>query len=153
MSPFPVRTLLRIALAAVFLWAGMAKLLDRPGDHTLYGSLVGRWALPHYSFCAIELALGVWLLCGRRPTGSATLAAVVLAFFMGILVSGLIKENAEPCGCGFSRNAGPAGQIRRDLYATLAIDGILFGIACSLRKSVPGGRAPGPDSPRPENRA
>lgn len=75
--------LLRIGLAFVFLYAGIAAFVEPdvwisylPGFIQQYGIL--------QAFSAVQILLGLWLLSGKRQRYAASLAALMLA---GIIVA------------------------------------------------------------------
>lgn len=95
---------LRLALASVLLSTGAAKALDLPGFAAIvaeYRALPGALAPPTAALVtATEVALGAWLLAGRRvglaAAASAALHAVYAAWAGIALARGLRLEN---CGC------------------------------------------------------
>jgi len=98
-----VSTLVRLALAAVFIIAGGLKVADPQasvqGVHayqivpSALEAAVG-WGLPF-----AEIALGLLLVSGLFTRGLAIVAAVVLVSFMAAVVSAWARGLSIDCGC------------------------------------------------------
>jgi len=104
-NPAPARLYLyrfaRIALAAVFLFAGISKL----GDIPQFASRIGDFGLAHDSLVVtaawmisiFEIILGVSLAFGIR--GSLTATLILLGVFIGVLAYGIYLGLDIECGC------------------------------------------------------
>jgi hypothetical protein len=98
------RRVLQWSIGSLLIATAAGKLLDLPG----FAAILGTYrALPASALrpvagavAAAELALGAWILSGRRPrdaaAGSAVLHAVYAAWSAAALSRGLRLEN---CGC------------------------------------------------------
>ena len=108
------RLVLRSALAALFLFAGIAKLAD-PAEFTQ--QIVNYQLVPWpVAACfavflpALELCLGVCLLLGRLESGALLWVAILLATFTGALLSAMVRGLDIDCGC-FGRAVETTGTI------------------------------------------
>lgn len=96
-----VRVIIRIAIGALFVYAGWVKLRQpQPAaeflESVLYADLT--WAVPLIALA--EMTLGLWLLTGVRSDRAAT-AAFAMFISFGVL-HGFANVGAEPvssCGC------------------------------------------------------
>jgi hypothetical protein len=95
---------LRLAFAALLLVTGVAKLVDLPG----FVAVVGTYrALPEALLApaaalltAAELALGAWLLSGRRLAEAALATALLhLGYFAWLAVAHARGLDIPNCGC------------------------------------------------------
>lgn len=97
--------ILRLLIAALFLWAGGVKLqaLCTTHHHTvqsmfeLYLGTTGPW---RWLAAGAEVGLGCWVLVGRPLKPALWTALLVLMGFTVLLIWELTKENPVPCGCG-----------------------------------------------------
>lgn len=126
--------LLRIALAAVFAVAGVAKLVDRAGTRTAvvaFGApeqIAGSLAvvLP-----LAELATAGLLLLGSGAVYGALTAIALLAVFSGAIAISLAQGRSPACHCFGQLHSAPAS------WKTLARNAVLLGIgALALAGSV-----------------
>ena len=95
---------LRVAFAALLLVSGAAKLLDFPGFASVVGTyevLPGVLLAPAaLALTAVELAIGVWLLWGRRLADAALAAVALHLLYLGWLAVALARGLELPnCGC------------------------------------------------------
>jgi hypothetical protein len=117
---------LRIALAALFIWSGIAKLID-PQSFVLviqaFGLLPDR-VIPAAALglASLELMAGVGLLF-NRPNCLEAIAAM-LTFFISIVGYGLWLGLDIDCGCFGSGD--PEGAAYRSLRPTLYRDMIML---------------------------
>jgi hypothetical protein len=96
-----VRTIIRLALGALFVYSGWVKLRQpKPAADFLASVLYTdvAWAIPIVA--AIELALGLWLLLGVRVDRSATAAFGMFLCFGALHAFALVTPTSTPtCGC------------------------------------------------------
>ncbi len=128
---------LRWLLAAVFLYAGAAKLLPEPTSfadsiasfHVLPDALVSPLALALPPF---ELLLGGALVLGHPRRLGAFGALTLGSVFLVALVSALVRGIPVECGC-FGTGAGllPLATTQR-LWLDLARDGLIVAGALIL---------------------
>jgi putative oxidoreductase len=94
---------LRVGLAALFLYAGIAKIVDVRTFATDVAHYRVVPALLVAPFAAalpgIEVACGVGLLFGRTARAGALLAAGLLAVFTAAAVQALARDINIDCGC------------------------------------------------------
>ncbi len=125
MLPF----LLRVGLGGVFLAAGLLKI-GHAAD--LAASIAAfRIGLPPPLVAIIALALppcevllGIYLVIGVGLRYSALVASLVLALFVGVVASLVVRHIPAPCGCFGPHDTQPAS------WLTVARDAIL--LACAL---------------------
>jgi uncharacterized membrane protein YphA (DoxX/SURF4 family) len=125
----PLRIVLRIALAAVFLYAAYTKLRE---PWMLFAIAIDAYGiLPEPAVLATartlpwcELALGVVLLSGFGLRYAAIAASVLLGAFFTVMVIAYSKGLAIDCAC-----FGPGDIIS---LKTLARDGTLVAAAIAL---------------------
>jgi hypothetical protein len=125
-----------LALAAVFAWAGVAKLASRPATERAFRGLglVAPRSLA-VGVPALELVLAAGLVVA--PAEAALAALAVLAGFTTFLVRSLGRGEDGGCGCfGTSRPAPVSG-------VDLARNGLL-GLAAVVAALAPGPLVPGP---------
>jgi putative oxidoreductase len=95
---------LRLALAAVFLWAGVAKLVDPAGfaeeiaNYRFFPALAPILAA---TLPSIEILVGAVLLVGPRAwrAGAALLALVLLVVFTAAVTASRLRGIDLRCGC------------------------------------------------------
>jgi uncharacterized membrane protein YphA (DoxX/SURF4 family) len=126
---------LRVVLAAVFVTAGVGKLLDRSGSRlALQGfgvpprmaSVVGAW-LP-----ALELAIAVALVLRPSARWGAVAAAVLLLTFVAGIVNVLAQGLRPGCHCFGIFHSEPAGP------RAVARNGALLALAAAAAALGPG---------------
>lgn len=101
----PWLLLLRLVLAAVFLWAGGTKLYSlvvhphiiSPTMFDYYLGSTGPW---RYLACIAEIMLGLWLFIGWFRRLAVWTAFLTLLIFTGLIAWELQKADPLPCGCG-----------------------------------------------------
>jgi uncharacterized membrane protein YphA (DoxX/SURF4 family) len=120
-----IRTILRIALGAVFVWASLDKLLDPQG---FAGIIHNYKILPPQMVNLVavvlpwvELVCGILLVTGLLYRGGVLIINCLLIAFMTILAYNLYRGLDIQCGCfTLSPNAD------RIAATDLMIDGILL---------------------------
>lgn len=101
--------LIRLVLGGVFIYASLDKILN-PGAfaqavfnyQVLPGELINPTAL---ILPWLEFILGVCLLFNRWMQGASSLVAVLMTFFMGLILFNLARGLDISCGC-FSTDPG-----------------------------------------------
>jgi uncharacterized membrane protein YphA (DoxX/SURF4 family) len=121
------RLIIRLVLAAVFIWASIAKLIS--GGPAVASSVFesvtsGNLAL-RYVVIFSELLLGFWLLSGFLQRSSVIAAIIVLSAFSALLTAEIIRPNPKPCGCGLLVSASTS-SVRADLTLGLVRNGLLI---------------------------
>lgn len=121
--------LIRLVLGGVFIYASLDKILN-PGPfaqavfnyQVLPGELINLTAL---ILPWLELILGVCLLFNRWMQGASSLAAVLMTFFMGLILFNLARGLDISCGCFSTDPAdGPMDSLtlaRDILFLILAV--------------------------------
>jgi peroxiredoxin/uncharacterized membrane protein YphA (DoxX/SURF4 family) len=125
--------LIRIVLAAVFVLAGVGKLLDLEGSRRAvrdFGVPDRLSSLAGPLLPIAELAAAVMLVI--RPTAQigAALALVLLLAFIGGIANALRQGMAPDCHCFGQIHSAPAGPetlIRNGVLAALAVVGLAAG--------------------------
>jgi uncharacterized membrane protein YphA (DoxX/SURF4 family) len=121
---------LRIVLGAIFVYAAYLKLHE---SWRLFAMDIDAYKILPSMFWVqlvartlpwLELALGVWLITGIWLRGSATLLALLLMGFFGLMIWANVKGLEINCGC-----FGPGERIS---WITLLRDGSLLGAALLL---------------------
>ena len=125
------RLLLRVAIAVLFLFAAITKLIDP----SLFAQQIANYQLTPWLatavlsvfFPALELCVGISLLLGRWESGALVWVAVLLTIFSGALLSAIVRGLSIDCGC-FGRsieNTGTLWPLIRNLVL-LAVTGFLW---------------------------
>jgi uncharacterized membrane protein len=125
------RLLLRTLVAALFILAAIAKLLDP----TAFADQITNYQLTPWPVTAglsvflpvLELCVGICLLLGRWESGALIWVATLLAIFSGALITAIARGLSIDCGC-FGRsveNTGTVWPLFRNL-ALLAVTGFLW---------------------------
>jgi uncharacterized membrane protein YphA (DoxX/SURF4 family) len=121
---------LRIVLGAIFVYAAWLKLHD---SWRLFAMSIDSYKILPSVFWVglvartlpwLELALGVWLVTGIWLRGSATVSALLLMGFFGLMIWADVKGLEIDCGC-----FGPGERIS---WITLLRDGSLLAAALLL---------------------
>jgi uncharacterized membrane protein YphA (DoxX/SURF4 family) len=125
------RFLLRLAIAALFLFAAVTKLVDPSSfAQQIANYQLTPWlatAVLSVFLPALELSVGVCLLLGRWESGALAWVAVLLIIFSGALLSAIVRGLSIDCGC-FGRsieNTGTLWPLIRNL-GLLALTGFLW---------------------------
>ena len=125
------RLLLRLSVAALFLFAAVSKLLDP----SLFAQQIANYQLTPWPATAVisvflpalELCVGICLLLGRWESGALVWVAIMLAIFSGALFSAIVRGLSIDCGC-FGRsveNTGTLWPLIRNVVF-LAMTGVLW---------------------------
>ena len=125
------RLLLRVAIAALFLFAAITKLVD-PSS---FAQQIANYQLTPWPATAglsvflpaLELCVGISLLLGRWESGALVWVAILLAIFSGALLSAIVRGLSIDCGC-FGRsieNTGTLWPLIRNVLL-LAVTGVLW---------------------------
>ena len=125
------RLLLRVAIAALFLFAAITKLVD-PSS---FAQQIANYQLTPWPATAVlsvflpalELCVGISLLLGRWESGALVWVAILLTIFSGALLSAIVRGLSIDCGC-FGRsieNTGTLWPLIRNL-ALLVVTGFLW---------------------------
>jgi uncharacterized membrane protein len=125
------RLLLRVAIAALFLFAAITKLVD-PSS---FAQQIANYQLTPWPATAVlsvflpalELCVGISLLLGRWESGALVWVAVLLTIFSGALLSAIVRGLSIDCGC-FGRsieNTGTLWPFIRNLVL-LVVTGFLW---------------------------
>lgn len=125
-----------LALAAVFAWAGVAKLASRAATERAFRGLglVAPRGLA-VGVPVAELVLAAGLLAA--PAEAAIAALAVLAGFTTFLVRSLGRGEAGGCGCFGTSHPAPVSSVDLARNAVLALAAVVAAFA-------PGPVAPGP---------
>jgi uncharacterized membrane protein YphA (DoxX/SURF4 family) len=125
------RFLLRLAIAALFLFAAVTKLVDPSSfAQQIANYQLTPWlatAVLSVFLPALELSVGVCLLLGRWESGALAWVAILLIIFSGALLSAIVRGLSIDCGC-FGRsieNTGTLWPLIRNL-GLLAVTGFLW---------------------------
>jgi uncharacterized membrane protein YphA (DoxX/SURF4 family) len=101
--PPPAQLLARVALAAVFFYAGLSKLAS-PADfavsienYRLLPCAPAGWVALYLPWLETGCALGLFI--PRLRLGSAAVLAVLCAMFCGFIASALLRGLDISCGC------------------------------------------------------
>ena len=125
------RLLLRFAIAALFLFAAITKLVD-PSS---FAQQIANYQLTPWPATAVlsvflpalELCVGISLLLGRWEGGALVWVAILLTIFSGALLSAIVRGLSIDCGC-FGRsieNTGTLWPLIRNL-ALLVVTAFLW---------------------------
>jgi putative oxidoreductase len=125
------RLLLRVAIAVLFLFAAISKLIDPSSfAQQIANYQLTPWlasAMFSVFLPALELCVGISLLLGRWESGALVWVAILLTIFSGALLSAIVRGLSIDCGC-FGRsieNTGTLWPLIRNV-ALLAITGFLW---------------------------
>ncbi len=127
---------------AVLGTAALAKIFLPAAGASLFGTIAH--AAPWFSWTAIaiELALAIWLLSGRRTTGAAAVAILLFSIFSGVIMRDMLQRHPKPCGCFGAawKQAHEPATIERHLAVGLGGDLMLAGALAAA--FITGGRPP-----------
>ena len=111
-----ISTAARLVLAAVFLAAGMLKVIDPSGSVAAvrayelvpagWETLVG-WGLPF-----VEIGLGLLLALGFQTRAVAIISAALLALLIAAVISVAARGLSIECGCFGGGGQVPPGETR-----------------------------------------
>lgn len=104
----------RFLIAALFLFAAVAKLLDP----ATFAQQIANYQLTPWPMTAglavllpaLELCVGICLLLGRWESGALLWTAILLTIFSGALVAAIARGLSIDCGC-FGRSVENTGTI------------------------------------------
>ena len=104
MIPPYVLTLLRLILAILFLFSGVAKLFDLKAFYLIvvkFGMLHRKLTKPFaYSLPFVEIVIGLWLLLNWGLAGAAAAAAILMIVSEVGIAGALIRQKKiDNCGC------------------------------------------------------
>ena len=128
-----------VALAAVFAFAGLAKLRDLDATRTAIaafgapGRLVGPLAL---AIPVAELAVAALLLPATTRVAGAGGALALLAIFSAAIAVNLALGRTPDCNCFGSLHSGPTSRL------TLARNGLLAGVGVAVLATSVAGHTP-----------
>ena len=125
------RFVLRLLIAALFLFAAITKLFDP----SAFAQQIANYQLTPWPAAAVlsvflpalELCVGICLLLGRWESGALVWLAVLLTIFSGALLSAIARGLSIDCGC-FGRsveNTGTLWPLIRNL-GLLVVTGFLW---------------------------
>src|SRR5690348_6314242 len=121
-----VLVLCRLALAGVFIVAGIGKLLDLPGSQQAMRNfgVPEPFAKPAgIALPLVEIGIALLLLPVAAAPGGAMLALLLLAAFISAIAVNLARGNRPDCNCFGQLHAAPIG------WPTLARNGGLAALA------------------------
>jgi len=125
------RVVLRLLVAALFLFAAITKLFDPSSfAQQIANYQLAPWpatAVLSVFLPALELCVGICLLLGRWESGALVWLAILLMIFSGALLSAILRGLSIDCGC-FGRsveNTGTLWPLIRNL-ALLVVTGFLW---------------------------
>jgi len=125
-SPWLYR-IVRLGLAALFIYAGVSKLLDPKAFARIISaySIVPETVLPvaAVGLPLLETVAGVGLLLDIR--GSLAVISGLLGLFIFVLGFGILKDLNVDCGCFGTEELAQQGNLRQALYRDLALIGII----------------------------
>ncbi len=122
--------LLRFAMAGVFLYSGMIKLLDVKG----FAAMVSQYGLvPDLLLAPVAIGLPVIeLLAGAgllfEIPGALTAISGMLGMFISILWYGVLKDLDIDCGCFSTEELKGQDSLRQALYR----DFLMVAVCCYL---------------------
>lgn len=128
----------RIVLAAVFVYAAIAKLRARRSVDAFVDAVLPRGLPIARAIPFLELALAAWLLLDRTGPVAAIATGVVLLAFTIVLVRAEMKHVPCPCfGAGPStRPVGPEAVVRNGVLLALTIAASLDATGARLLPSL-----------------
>ncbi|MGA2443058.1 MAG: MauE/DoxX family redox-associated membrane protein [Tepidisphaeraceae bacterium] len=96
-----LQTAVRIALAAIFLYAAATKALRSDGGQ-VPSTIFAEWSrstLVRHALIGGEAGLAVWMLSGVEVDLAGVVAMAILSVFTGLVILELVSEHPKPCGC------------------------------------------------------
>ena len=132
----------RIAVGAIFVYAGAGKFLADSAGPTMFTEFFPNGSIGGYVAASAEVVLGLWLVSGFLKQWSAGVAMATLLFFSGLIVREMNKPDPNPCGCIREVLPGDvlvdrAAEVRRRLRISLGRNAALMGCAAMTLLSVP----------------
>jgi uncharacterized membrane protein YphA (DoxX/SURF4 family) len=130
----------RLAAAAIWLVAGIAKLADLTSfkqEVAAYDVLPSALVEPvAYALPFVEVSLGVYLLVGLLVRPAALLSTALMLLFIGVQAQAWARGLSIECGCfgSLSKETVGAGSIARDI--ALALPGLVLLIWPARRLSL-----------------
>ncbi len=119
-----IRTIIRLALGGIFLYAGFAKIADQTA---FAGNIAAYRVLPYFgNYLAaailpwLEAICGVLLIVGYRVRSAATVILLLTVVFATALASTLVRGLDIDCGC--FRQGGE----KTSAWTALGRDALLF---------------------------
>lgn len=118
--------LARFILGSVFLWAGVTKIVN-PGQ---FAALIGNYqffppqVIPAIAVLLpwVEIVCGAMLVVNKLTAGGALIASALLAAFIGLHVTSLVRGIDVACGClSLSEEAGS------DIWLSIFRNALLMG--------------------------
>ena len=127
-----IGTVLRLALAGIWLWTGIAKLVQPGGarEAIVAYRVFPTWSLDFlgYALPAVEILLGALLLIGMFTRWAALATAVLMISFMIGIASVWIRGYSIDCGCtgggGDVSEEGKAWRYTGDLLRDFLFTGM-----------------------------
>ncbi len=120
--------IIRCALAGVFIYSGVGKLMDVQGFATVisgYGLLPGQLNLVAAAVLPLaEIVIALGLLWDIK--GSLSSYSILLLIFMGVLAHGINMGLDVDCGC--FAPGDPEGEAYHSLHEALVRDAFLLGV-------------------------
>ncbi|MBW1859369.1 MAG: DoxX family membrane protein [Deltaproteobacteria bacterium] len=115
--------LVRVSLGTIFVWAGLAKLLDVESFANIistYELVPENLLIPvAFGLPAVELAAGLCLIFDVR--GSLTTILALLVMFAFVLWFGILKDLDIDCGCFSADELAEHSSLRLALYRDLGM--------------------------------
>jgi uncharacterized membrane protein YphA (DoxX/SURF4 family) len=129
-----LQLIVRIALAAVFLYAAAMKAI-RVDTGSLPSTMFSEWARSHLLrdlIIAGEIFMAAWLLMGVELHLASVLAIGVVSVFSGLVIFEIEAQHPKPCGCtGVAIVAQNPQAIRSSLRFDLARNALMIcGAGC-----------------------
>jgi hypothetical protein len=134
-----LQTAVRIALAAIFLYAAATKALRSEGGQAP-STIFAEWSrstFVRYVVIGGETGLAAWMLTGVEVDLAGVVAMAILSAFTGLVILELVSEHPKPCGCsGIHTVAADPGAVRSSLRFDLARNVVMMAGAAWLYASV-----------------
>jgi uncharacterized membrane protein YphA (DoxX/SURF4 family) len=97
-----LQTGLRFAIAAMFLYAALAKAFRQDLGQAASPYIFGDWlrSIPlRYALICAEAMLAIWLFSGLKVSWAGMITLAMLSVFSGVIVVELGQKHPKPCGC------------------------------------------------------
>ena len=136
----------QLALAAIFIYAGYAKLSEPWPQFAVsinsFKLVPLNWLEPLARYVPwAELVLGLWILSGFLLRWSALAASAVLTLFFAVLIRSYALGLEVDCGC-FGSGEGGLGPMRLFEEAVMLALALAVSIAAFRRRKRPRNQAP-----------